>query len=83
MGRAVAAGVAARLIEAGLSVSTPVAVIENASRTDKRAYAGRLDELARIAARTDANGPVLFIIGEVVALGAIAGAPAALAEMAA
>ncbi len=83
MGRAVAAGVAARLIEAGLSASTPVAVIENASRTEKRAYAGRLDELARIAARTDANGPVLFIIGEVVALGAIAGAPAALAEMAA
>jgi uroporphyrin-III C-methyltransferase/precorrin-2 dehydrogenase/sirohydrochlorin ferrochelatase len=83
MGRAVAAKVASRLIEAGMNASTPVAVIENASRADKRAYAGRLDELARIAAKTDPNGPVLFIVGEVVALGAIAAAPAALAELAA
>ena len=83
MGRTVAAKVAARLIEAGLAASTPVAVIENASRTDRRAYAGRLDELARIAARPELTGPVLFIVGEVVAAGAIAAEPAALTALAA
>ncbi len=83
MGRTVAAKVAARLIEAGLNASTPVAVIENASRPDRRAYAGRLDELAAIAGRAELTGPVLMIVGDVVAAGAIAGAPAALAELAA
>jgi uroporphyrin-III C-methyltransferase/precorrin-2 dehydrogenase/sirohydrochlorin ferrochelatase len=83
MGRSVAARVAARLIAAGLNASTPVAVIENASRPDRRAYAGRLDELARIAARPELTGPVLILVGEVVAQGAIAAKPAALAELAA
>lgn len=83
MGRSVAAKVAARLIESGLAVSTPVAVIENASRDDRRAYAGRLDELANLATRPDLTGPVLFIIGDVVARGAIAAEPAALAALAA
>ncbi len=83
MGHAVAAKVAARLIEAGLAASTPVAVVENASRGDRRAYRGRLDELAAIAARPDLTGPVLFIIGEVVAAGAVAAEPVGLAELAA
>ena len=81
MGRTVAATVAARLIEAGMNASTPVAVIENASRPDRRAYAGRLDELARIAERPELTGPVLILVGEVVAQGNIAGAPAALSEL--
>jgi uroporphyrin-III C-methyltransferase/precorrin-2 dehydrogenase/sirohydrochlorin ferrochelatase len=81
MGRTVAAAVAGRLIEAGLNASTPVAVIENVSRAERRAYAGRLDELARIAARPELTGPVLILVGEVVAQGNIVGAPAALAEL--
>ncbi|MEX2319279.1 MAG: siroheme synthase CysG [Bauldia sp.] len=81
MGRTVAANVAAKLIEAGLKASTPVAVIENASRPDRRAYAGRLDELALIAERPEFTGPVLIIVGDVVAQGNIAGAPAALSEL--
>ena len=81
MGHTVAAKVAARLIEAGMNASTPVAVIENASRPDKRAYAGRLDELAEIADRPEIVGPVLIIVGEVVAAGAIAGEPARLSEL--
>jgi uroporphyrin-III C-methyltransferase/precorrin-2 dehydrogenase/sirohydrochlorin ferrochelatase len=81
MGHTVAAKVAARLIEAGMNASTPVAVIENASRPDKRAYAGRLDELAEIADRPEIVGPVLIIVGDVVAAGAIAGAPARLSEL--
>jgi uroporphyrin-III C-methyltransferase/precorrin-2 dehydrogenase/sirohydrochlorin ferrochelatase len=81
MGHTVAAKVAARLIEAGMNASTPVAVIENASRPDKRAYAGRLDELAEIADRPEITGPVLIIVGDVVAAGAIAGEPARLSEL--
>jgi len=83
MGRSVAAEVAARLIAAGLDRATPVAVLENASRAEKCAYAGRLDELARIAAQPEPDAPVLIIIGDVVAAGAIAGRPAALTELAA
>ena len=83
MGRTVAARVAARLIAAGLSAATPVAVIENASRVDAHAYAGRLDELASLAGRPEIAGPVLIIVGEVVAAGALLRAPAALAELAA
>ena len=81
MGRSVAGDVAARLIEAGLKPSTPVAVIENASRADRRAYAGRLDELGLIASRPELVGPVLILVGEVVALGNIAETPAALSEL--
>ena len=83
MGRTVAAKVAMKLIEAGMSAATPVAVIENASRVDRRAYAGRLNELAALADRPEITGPVLIIVGEVVAAGAIAGVPAALTELAA
>jgi uroporphyrin-III C-methyltransferase/precorrin-2 dehydrogenase/sirohydrochlorin ferrochelatase len=81
MGRSVAAAVAARLMEAGLAASTPVAVIENASRPDRRAFAGRLDELARLAAGSGADRPVLFLIGEVVAAGAIGEATDPLAAL--
>jgi uroporphyrin-III C-methyltransferase / precorrin-2 dehydrogenase / sirohydrochlorin ferrochelatase len=80
MGKSVAPKVALRLIEAGLAPSTPVAVIENASRADRRAYAGRLDGLGDLAARPELVGPVLFIIGDVVAVGALATVPAEVAE---
>ena len=83
MGGTVAGKVAARLLEAGLAASTPVALVENASRPDRRAYSGRLDELAELALRPELTGPVIIIIGEVVAAGAIAGVPARLSELAA
>ncbi len=75
MGRTVAAKVATRLIGAGMESSTPVAVIENASRAERRAYSGRLDQLAELADHAKISGPVLIIIGDVVAAGAIADAP--------
>ena len=56
-------------------------MVENASRADRRAYAGRLDELAALAARAELTGPVMIIIGEVVAGGAIAADPEPLAEL--
>ena len=66
MGKTVAGAVAARLIENGLHGATPVAVIENASRTDERCLAGTLSDLSALAARADIGGPVLIVIGEVV-----------------
>ena len=81
MGRTVAGKVAQRLIEAGMKSSTPVAVIENASREDKRAWSGRLDELVEFAGRPDVSGPVLIIVGDVVSAGAFAAAPLPLAEL--
>jgi uroporphyrin-III C-methyltransferase/precorrin-2 dehydrogenase/sirohydrochlorin ferrochelatase len=67
MGRSIAAEVAARLIEAGLSPDTAVAVVENASRSDKRLFHGTLADLPSLELRTDLTGPVMTIIGDAVA----------------
>ncbi|MFI5409213.1 siroheme synthase CysG [Kaistia sp. UC242_56] len=83
MGRSVATKVAGKLIENGLPPSTPVAVIENASRADRRAFAGRLDELAQIADRPELDGPVVIIVGRVVAESALGVSPLPLVAMAA
>jgi uroporphyrin-III C-methyltransferase/precorrin-2 dehydrogenase/sirohydrochlorin ferrochelatase len=67
MGRTVAASVAGRLMDAGLSADTTVAVIENASRADRKLFHGILSELPDLEARDDLDGPVMVIIGEAVA----------------
>jgi uroporphyrin-III C-methyltransferase/precorrin-2 dehydrogenase/sirohydrochlorin ferrochelatase len=67
MGRSIAAEVAARLIEAGLSPDTAVAVVENASRADKRLFHGTLNDLPSLEMRADLTGPVMTIIGDAVA----------------
>lgn len=67
MGRTVAASVAGRLMNAGLSPDTTVAVVENASRDDRRLFHGVLKELPDLEAREDLAGPVMVIIGEAVA----------------
>lgn len=67
MGRSIAAEVAARLIEAGLSPDTAVAVVENASRADRRLFHGTLSDLPSLEQRTDLTGPVMTIIGDAVA----------------
>ncbi|MGK6313817.1 siroheme synthase CysG [Neorhizobium sp. DT-125] len=67
MGRTVAASVAERLMGAGLAPDTTVAVIENASRADRRLFHGVLKELPDLEARDDLSGPVMVIIGEAVA----------------
>jgi uroporphyrin-III C-methyltransferase/precorrin-2 dehydrogenase/sirohydrochlorin ferrochelatase len=82
MGLSVAAKVAERLVEAGVKASTPVAVIENASLPQQRAFVGRLAELGRIAS-DGLVGPALFVIGDVVAESRLAVEAAPLAEMAA
>jgi uroporphyrin-III C-methyltransferase/precorrin-2 dehydrogenase/sirohydrochlorin ferrochelatase len=67
MGRTVAASVAGRLMGAGLSPDTTVAIVENASRGDRRLFHGVLKELPDLEAREDLDGPVMVIIGEAVA----------------
>jgi len=67
MGRSVAAEVAGRLIEAGLSPDTAVAVVENASLANRRRFHGTLADLPSLEARGDLSGPVMTIIGDAVA----------------
>lgn len=67
MGRTVAASVAQRLMDAGLARETTVAVVENASRADRRLFHGVLGELPALQDRDDLPGPVMVIIGEAVA----------------
>lgn len=67
MGRTVAGKIATRLMAAGLSGATPVAVVENAARADETVLIGSLDSLPRLSRRSDIDGPVLIVIGEAVA----------------
>ncbi len=67
MGRTVAADVAGRLIEAGLSPDTAVAVVENASLSGRRLFHGTLADLPSLEVRDDLTGPVMTIIGDAVA----------------
>lgn len=67
MGRSIAADVSRRLIDAGLAPDTAVAVVENASRSDKRLFHGTLADLPSLEDRADLTGPVMTIIGDAVA----------------
>jgi len=67
MGRSVAADVASRLIEAGLSPDTAVAVVEHASLASRRRFHGTLADLPSLETRADLTGPVMTIIGDAVA----------------
>ncbi|MDM9622309.1 siroheme synthase CysG [Rhizobium sp. S96] len=67
MGRTVAASVAERLMQAGLPAETTVAVIENASRPDRRLLHGILRDLPDLQHRDELTGPVMVIIGDAVA----------------
>lgn len=67
MGRTVAASVAERLMQAGLPPETTVAVVENASRPDRRLLHGVLRDLPDLQHRDQLTGPVMVIIGDAVA----------------
>lgn len=69
MGRSVAADIAGRLIDAGLSPDTAVAVVENASLGQRRLLHGTLTDLPSLEQRSDLAGPVMTIIGDAVAAG--------------
>jgi uroporphyrin-III C-methyltransferase/precorrin-2 dehydrogenase/sirohydrochlorin ferrochelatase len=67
MGRTVAASVAARLMQAGLPAETTVAVVENASRVERKLLHGTLKDLPDLQYREELDGPVMVIIGDAVA----------------
>lgn len=67
MGRTVAARVAGRLMEAGMARETTIAVVENASRANRRKFHGTLAHLPNLESRDDLSGPVMVIIGDAVA----------------
>jgi len=73
MGLSTAPKIAARLMAAGRAGSTPVAVVENASRGDERRVLTTLARLPDAAAAL--SGPVMLIIGEVAALADISAHP--------
>jgi uroporphyrin-III C-methyltransferase/precorrin-2 dehydrogenase/sirohydrochlorin ferrochelatase len=77
MGATEAGSVRDRLLAAGAAPATPVAIVENGTRTDERLSIGRLRDLARLAAvhARDGAGPSLIIVGEVAALAAAAQRP--------
>ena len=66
MGVSNAASIAARLVEAGRSLSTPALIVENASRPDERRALVTLAELGEAA--KSFSGPALLMIGEAMAL---------------
>jgi uroporphyrin-III C-methyltransferase/precorrin-2 dehydrogenase/sirohydrochlorin ferrochelatase len=68
MGVGTAGTIAARLVAVGRGPETPVAVIENGTRSDEIHAFGTLGELSEIIQRAGIQGPALLIIGEVVAL---------------
>jgi len=67
MGRTVAADVARKLMAAGLPDDTTVAIVENASRHDRRLLHGTLNDLPLVEKLDDLTGPVMVIIGDAVA----------------
>lgn len=64
MGKAAAGEVSARLMEAGLSGETPVALVENASLPNESVLLTRLDLLGLSAKAALGDGPALILVGQ-------------------
>ena len=57
-----------KLIAHGRAASTPVALVENGSRSNQRVIVGSLDQLPELARSHQVQSPVLLYVGEVAAL---------------
>jgi uroporphyrin-III C-methyltransferase/precorrin-2 dehydrogenase/sirohydrochlorin ferrochelatase len=68
MGKSIAGEVSARLVGLGLAAATPVGIVVNAGRSDRRLYRGTLGDLAGKAIAF-ADGPAVILVGEAVASG--------------
>ena len=68
MGVSKALDIMRNLIEAGRGDQTPVAIIENGSRSDQRIIKGQLDELGDLVADHAVSGPAILVVGDVAAL---------------
>jgi uroporphyrin-III C-methyltransferase/precorrin-2 dehydrogenase/sirohydrochlorin ferrochelatase len=65
MGVSAAGDVAGKLMEAGSSASTPIAIVENGTRWDQRVIKGELQQAADLIRQHGVAGPALLVIGEV------------------
>jgi uroporphyrin-III C-methyltransferase / precorrin-2 dehydrogenase / sirohydrochlorin ferrochelatase len=65
MGLSVAGEIAGKLIGAGLSAATPIAIIENGTRWDQRVIKGELSQTADLVRDHGIAAPALLVIGEV------------------
>jgi len=68
MGVGMSGQIAERLIAAGKEGTTPVAVIENGTRSNEVRAFGELGALSQIIEHNHIKGPALLIIGEVAGL---------------
>ena len=66
MGVATADAISEKLIADGLAPDTPVAVIENGTRDNSRAYQSLLTDLGAMMQRNAIKSPALIIVGDVV-----------------
>jgi uroporphyrin-III C-methyltransferase len=69
MGVGTAPRTMSRLIEAGRSPDTPIAVVENGTRANEKTVHGRLSDMVNLLEANNILGPALLIIGEVADLG--------------
>jgi uroporphyrin-III C-methyltransferase/precorrin-2 dehydrogenase/sirohydrochlorin ferrochelatase len=60
--------IAKELVAAGLSESTPVAVIENGTLPNQRTTTGRLDTIGDLATTVGVRAPAVLVVGDVAAL---------------
>ena len=68
MGKSIAASAAIRLIVQGMTARTPVGIVFNAGRAERRFYRGTLGELAD-GGGDFGDGPAVILVGEAVAAG--------------
>ncbi len=66
MGVATADAISEKLIADGLAPDTPVAVLENGTRDNSRAYQSLLTDLGAMMQRNTIKSPALIIVGDVV-----------------
>ena len=60
------AGIVAKLLEAGMPASTPVAVVREATRPEQETLVAPLGEIVEAVARARIGAPAVVVIGEVV-----------------
>ncbi len=65
MGIANADVISSKLIGHGLAADTPVAIIENGTRSDQRVIPGKLSETVNLVETYEITGPALIVIGSV------------------
>ncbi|HXV24950.1 MAG TPA: siroheme synthase CysG [Alphaproteobacteria bacterium] len=75
MGVAAAPRIAAELTQAGLDPATPLAIVENATLPQQRAFHGTLAELPALISENRVEGPAIILIGAVAALALAEAAP--------